>query len=763
MFVIKNVYFIVSIICFIFVLWSLMDSLLRKTKLANAVAGMILGGLSCILPFVCAIFSQTEKLAAFFYGLYFGGLDFSNYMFLLLVVALESGDRFLKDQGEKTAIRTVELICSLDFVFLTFNFIHHYYFTLEPVYIEGQLFCWNAIFSPIFYFHYFLCIAVAGYNASRLIIDAKKVTNFYKNKFYVVLTSYLLVFMFNGLFILFQEKIKLDFSLIVYEIFTVITYDFALYVIPNGIRKSMLSVASKNISDAVICFDYLNNCIYKNELAETICEADDQGYIWMDQYLLQNKDVVQTTQTIELDGELHIYNVEFRRLYDEKGVYSGSYLKLNDKTEDIKNLEFQQFRSTHDELTGLYNRNSFFSEMERIIKNHVNTPFYLITTNILKFKLINDLFGTQLGDNILIKQAEMLSFAKYDNCVVGRISGDKFAMLIPKENFKMEMAIKNTKNIVDTLKDINYPIIMKLGLYEISDPFENVHVMWDKANMAIKNNDDDSQVLCIYSSSLMEKLVHEKNVISEFKYALQSDQFKMYLQPQIDSNTGKCIGSEALVRWYDLDNNFRHPGEFIPILEKAGLIFQLDRYIWEAAAKQLGEWKKRGIEDNYISVNISVKDFYYGDLYKIFTELVKKYDISPRNLNLEITESVIIGDKNFHRRILTQLRDFGFRIEMDDFGSGYSSLNALKDMRMDVLKIDMEFLSETNNELRGKTIISSIVKMAKALGMSVISEGVETESQTTFLRHAGVDIFQGYLYSKPIPVKQFEKEFLEVQ
>lgn len=762
MFVVKNIYLIVSLTCFIFVAWSFIDSLRKKTELSNAVAGMNFAGAICIIPFLFAIYLDNQTLSNIAYGIYLGGLDISCYLFLRLIVAMENGDRFCTKKEDKSPLRVFEMICSLDMVFLALNFIHGYYYDIVPIGYRGDFWGWQPSFKPFFYIHLALCIGMAIYNSARLIQDAQTVTNFYKSRFFWALGFYLLVFILNELFLFIKHKSYVDFSLIIYEIFIVITYDFSLYIVPKSIRNNMLKVSSKNISDAVLCFDNSEKCIYKNELADRICVSQNNSYDWLRNYFNQPKDYVQTTQTILIEDEIHIFNVEFRKIFDKRGKLSGSYLKLNDRTDDIKNLELQQFRSTHDELTGIYNRNCFFKEVEHILKNHKDQNYYLIATNIKNFKLINDLFGTQMGDNILKNQAEMLGHAKYEDSVIGRISSDRFGLLINKSNFKAEMAVKNTKLITDSLKDINYPIIMKLGVYEISDYHEDVHIMFDKAIMAIKASEDENQVLNFYSSILMEQLVHERNVINEFKYALKNNYFKMFLQPQIDSKTGKCIGSEALVRWQNPDGTFKHPGDFIPILEKAGLIYQLDHYIWESAAKQLSEWKKQGIKDYYISVNISVKDFYYGDLFKIFTELLTKYDITPDMLNLEITESVLIGDKNFHRSILAKLHNYGFGIEMDDFGSGYSSLNALKEMTMDVLKIDMEFLNESNNELRGKTVIASVVKMAKALGMTIISEGVETESQATFLKHVGVDIFQGYLFSKPIPVKDFEKQFMNI-
>lgn len=234
----------------------------------------------------------------------------------------------------------------------------------------------------------------------------------------------------------------------------------------------------------------------------------------------------------------------------------------------------------------------------------------------------------------------------------------------------------------------------------------------------------------------------------------------MYLQPQISAGTGKLHGAEALVRRIRADGTIIPPVEFIPIYEKSGLICQLDQYIWEQAAKKLGEWKERG-KQMCISVNISPKDFYYVDIYRVFQELVEKYDISPQNLNIEITETAIMSDIPNLRDELKKLQSLGFTVEIDDFGSGYSSLNTLKDIDVDVLKIDMGFLRETQNKDKSKIILNSVVQMAKEIGMPVITEGVETIEQVHMLTKMGCDTFQGYYFSKPITVAEFEKQYMD--
>ncbi|MGN1187454.1 MAG: EAL domain-containing protein, partial [Lachnospiraceae bacterium] len=300
-----------------------------------------------------------------------------------------------------------------------------------------------------------------------------------------------------------------------------------------------------------------------------------------------------------------------------------------------------------------------------------------------------------------------------------------------------------------------------IGVYIVVDQDEAVETMYDKASLAIERvRGDYQQIITYYDDSDLEELIHEKNVVAEFDRAIANREFCIYLQPQVDCD-GNALGAEALVRWQHPDKGLLFPGAFLGIIEKAGLIYKLDYYIWEMAAMKLAEWKKEGKGQYHISVNISAKDFYYLDLYETFTGLVKKYDIEPDKLNLEITETVIMSDVKMHMQIINRLQEYGFHIEIDDFGSGYSSLNTLKDINADVIKIDMLFLRETENQARSKTILNSIISMAKALNMPVITEGVETQNQVEFLSDMGCDMFQGYYFSKPIPVKDFEGNYLK--
>jgi EAL domain-containing protein (putative c-di-GMP-specific phosphodiesterase class I) len=261
-----------------------------------------------------------------------------------------------------------------------------------------------------------------------------------------------------------------------------------------------------------------------------------------------------------------------------------------------------------------------------------------------------------------------------------------------------------------------------------------------------------------YSDDMMSGAIYERNLLGEFDSALEKNQFQMFLQPQTDAE-GKLLGGEALVRWLHPERGMVPPGKFISVFEKTGMIYRLDYYIWRCACEKLREWKDRGLEQYYISVNISPRDFYYLDIYSTFVELVNEYRISPANLKLEITETALMSDFDKQFMLMKRLREYGFQIEIDDFGSGYSSLNMLKDMPVDVIKIDMGFLRQTEHMKKSRIILETIVSLAKRLEMPVVVEGVETEEQLAFLKELECNVYQGYYFSKPIPVAEFEEKY----
>ena len=265
--------------------------------------------------------------------------------------------------------------------------------------------------------------------------------------------------------------------------------------------------------------------------------------------------------------------------------------------------------------------------------------------------------------------------------------------------------------------------------------------------------------IAVYDDEMREKALRDRRIALQLPDAIANGEICPYLHVIVDQD-GSAIGAEALVRWIHPVRGFLSPASFIPVIEDNGMIAEVDRYMWSQAAGILKRWEKLGRTDLFISVNISPKDFYFMDVYSELTNIVTEYEIPPSRLRVEITETVMMNDSAEKFGILSKLRRAGFVVEMDDFGSGYSSLNMLNDMPVDVIKIDMLFLRNMQNQSKTTTILRNIIHMMSELGLEAITEGVETEEQYQVLSDMGCKIFQGYLFAKPMSADEFEKRFL---
>mgnify|MGYP002537636447 CR=1 FL=1 len=506
-------------------------------------------------------------------------------------------------------------------------------------------------------------------------------------------------------------------------------------------------------------YNRISQIYQMNQVATEYIDVERKYSEWLNERGSDRKDTMKTETTVSFHDIKKYYEVVYKRIFDDKNNFVCDYFIFNDKTEDIQSLEKEKYKATHDRLTGLYNKDQFYVETYKILHRNADVPYCMLCSNIRDFKFVNELFGIEKGNEVLVKQAEIMKEYASDDIIAARINSDRFAMLIPKKSFSVDMILSIIHRMQDYFKDSSFHLHIFTGVYDISDLEEPVSIMCDKANLAsetIKNEYKSN--IAYYTERLFESSIEERRIIGEFERAISNNEFEMYLQPQVDSS-GNLYGAEALVRWQHPERGLLSPAIFIDVLEKTGFIYKLDRYMWDKAAKKLGEWKKEGKDQYHISVNISTKDFYLVDVYETFVGLVDKYDIDPVNLNIEITETTLMSDFDKNMGIIRLLQNYGFNIEIDDFGSGYSSLNMLKDISADVLKIDMGFLRASENEAKGLDILESIITLAGKLGMKVITEGVETKKQLYMLVEMGCDMYQGYYFSKPIPVDEFEKKY----
>ncbi len=419
----------------------------------------------------------------------------------------------------------------------------------------------------------------------------------------------------------------------------------------------------------------------------------------------------------------------------------------------------QQFDSETDQLTGLFCRQKFNFETRFLLDSHREIKFALLRLDLDRFKAYNDLFGEEAGDALLKDLAEILTAycPIIKPCVLGRIQADHFAFCLPLDKVRnVATEIENAHWLQQKHPEFRFTI--RAGIYSINEPAENVSLMCDRALMALRSiKSKDSANCAWYSTSMRSRLIDEQELISELTEAFNKDQFCIFLQPQVNIVTGEIVGAEALARWNHPTKGIIPPSVFIPVLERRGHILELDRIIWEKACRLLSKWKETGAAPLPVSVNIARSDFVEPLIVEILKDLLKKYDLKPEFLHLEITETAFFDKPERIIATVKRLRAEGFKVEMDDFGSGASSLNTLKDVSTDMLKLDMRFFSLSGDACKSGIILNSIINMAHWLNIPVIAEGVENTQHAEYLKTIGCILAQGYLYAKPMPSVDFER------
>lgn len=414
-----------------------------------------------------------------------------------------------------------------------------------------------------------------------------------------------------------------------------------------------------------------------------------------------------------------------------------------------------------DELTGIATKDFFYENVATAVKSDEENQNYLIYLNIDNFKIFNDLFGRPKGDEVLKEIAALIQQLSQSKNLCARINSDWFAFYLSQNDFSEEKINQISIKLNQKFRDETMPLVLHFGIYQFTQKDPNISAVAGCAKRALKSIKGDSvKTIAYYDKAFMEHEEKERHITKVFDSALKNGEFTIYLQPQISSKN-ELKGAEVLVRWINQNKEIIPPCEFIDTLEKTGLISKLDNNIWEQAASLLQNWQGTDKEDLYLSINISVKDFNYLDVYAICTDITKRYNIPPEKLRLEITESAIMTNPKAILEVIDKLRKYGFYVEVDDFGKGNSSLCLLKDIEVNMIKIDMDFLHKTKNVEKSAIILESIISMSKRLGIEVLTEGVETQAQMEFLTTIGCDMFQGYYYDKPLPVAKFISKYFK--
>lgn len=413
-----------------------------------------------------------------------------------------------------------------------------------------------------------------------------------------------------------------------------------------------------------------------------------------------------------------------------------------------------------DRTTGLLSKEYFCQQAEKILRSNPDKTYDIICSDVENFKLINDAFGMQ-GGNKVLKTMGGICQKSTDTLggICSRFHADQFVSMIEHtEGYSDELYEALTAETREKCGISN--IVIKWGIYQTGDRKISVEQMCDWALQGARSiKGQYGRYYAFYDDKLRSEMLRDQAILDCMEEALEQGQFQVKLQPKYKAAGGLFTDAEALVRWCHPEWGMQSPAVFIPLFERNGFITKLDQYVWEKVCQLMQQWDKEGLEPVNISINVSRADVYNVNLVDTLLDLVKRYNIAPKRLHLEITESVYTESPEDIIQNVTRLREKGFVVEMDDFGSGYSSLNMLNRMPMDILKLDMQFIRTEMEMPESRRTLRYIIGLAHWLNLSVVAEGVETKEQLEHLRNLGCDYIQGYYLAKPMDPADFEELF----
>ena len=726
-----------------------------KRQIAGSVSLLLLMLIPPVAGNLIITLSTKRLLSLVGCYVYYFGMDLVIYALYLYTLD------YCRITEEHPSVRyLIRISLIADALQLLANPIFHHAFGVEWVLVEGS--------------SYYRMVPFAGQTVHRAVVYgvfAIVVWIFYRKlvtspkinieRYAVILLAMVVTGALETYFIFSRQPI--DLSMIGFGVFGILVFYFTMHYKPYRLLDQMLVNFVQEMPLSAFFFDNSGRCVWANNLGLWLTELDEES---VEQAGDRLRDIFGSLEQTEEEQINHLsfgsgaaakfFELRKETVRNKHNDPLGSFLTIRDETEEQQELRMEKYNAAHDELTGLYTKSYFYVRVRETLDANPDTIFLAVFLNVRDFKMINDIYGNTFGDRVLVEIANSLRSVLPKECLYGRIAGDTFGMLIPRHLFDAEIAAGALSHFVVREGNFEHHTLMHQGVYEIRNPKLEVSVMFDRAHLAqesIKN--EYKQFIAFYDEKMRKNVIWNRHISERLSHALSERQICPYLQPLVE-RSGKVIGAEALVRWNSPEEGFLSPGMFVPVFEQNGMIADVDRYMWRCACEILHQWQADGHEELFISINVSPKDFYFMDVVAELKELIQEYGVSASRLRVEITETVMMQDNQKRLRILRELREAGFLVEMDDFGSGYSSLNLLKDMPIDLVKVDMQFLKEAECNKKAQTILRNIMQMTGDLGIPALTEGVETEKQFRMLLEMGCSLFQGYYFAKPMPLDQFE-------
>ena len=474
----------------------------------------------------------------------------------------------------------------------------------------------------------------------------------------------------------------------------------------------------------------------------------------------------QTAEPFNVQSKITTANMKSGHISINVSVYKKNDHDINvralvtDNTEEYNYSRTLKHIAEYDLETNLFNNNKFVEATEKLFHSNDSEQYNLMLIRIYKLDEIRSFFGKEKADELLKVVAEGIRHVG-KGALKGRVDNKDFAISFLNSRIDEKGFMKKLDEYVKENFTL-YQARIYYGIYNVDDIYESVDTLLIQTKFAVKEIEGNAIKNHIFCDAKMRKrIIDNDNITGEMKKALAKGEFEIFLQPVFDLKSRKIVSAEALTRWHHPKRGFIPPSDYIPIFEENGFVVNIDMFVWEGVCKIIRNWLDNNLPAVPISVNVSRIDLFSIDFYKVITSLVEKYDIPIEYIRLEITESAFVLNETSVIEIVDKLRLYGFKILMDDFGSGYSSLNSLKFINVDILKIDMDLVKGIEESIRQADILKSVINLGNTLNLEMICEGVETENQAQFVESNGCKKAQGWLFSKAIPLNEFNKKMVE--
>lgn len=606
----------------------------RSNKSIGRSVGLL--NLSLIPPLIgnlVIIVSSIRELSFVGCYIYFLGMDL--VMLALVRFTVEYCSVIVMGKLKRTVMYAA---IALDAVQLILNMFFAHAFDLEVIQVQDAPYyrlvpLWGQLVHRAVDYTIFFSVIVIFF------VAALRTAKIYRERYSVLLITMLLISAWQTFYIV--SRTPVDRSVLSYGVFGILVFYLSLYYRPLRLLDNMLSNIASKMTEALFVYAPTGKCIWANETGLKLLDVGKDELEQVSSRLkkmfgerpFSNKDW-SDARTVEADDNIMYYYMENHFVSEDSKHLAGSYLLIRDTTEEQLRIQRDFYNSTHDSMTGLYTKQYLYECIGKILECEKDTDFTVIFVDVNNFKIVNDVFGSEFGDKALLKIAGWLRHTMTGNCLYGRLSGDTFGVFMPTEQFyAAKDSIENDlSNFIVADGNVEHRLLIHLGVYDINDRAAEAAAMFNKAHLALSAIKDNYKLhIALYDNDMREKILWEQKIMAGLDQAIETKQIRPYLQP-ITDRSGKVVGAEALARWIHPQHGFMSPAMFIPLLEKNGLIVEVDKHIWRCACEILSEWKKES-KKLFISVNISPKDFYYIDVVSEIKKLVKEYDLEPTEIN----------------------------------------------------------------------------------------------------------------------------------